>query len=173
MNLLISIDQLGNAFSGGNPDSTISARVGYFSAHPEETNLKLYWKSLERLIDFSFKPLDGPNHCHQAYDKEGGKVYVKTGKDWMRFVLSFIIIGSCIGVIIPLVYLITFIFQIKPNPDNIDEVLKNRLIASRRELINVSHLVDEDVEKNNHNLALIHSVLDLANEVKVKLEDLV
>jgi len=29
--VLIGIDQLGNAIAGGNPDSTISARVGNFA----------------------------------------------------------------------------------------------------------------------------------------------
>ncbi len=173
MNILISIDQLGNTLSGGNPDSTISARVGYFSKHPEKTQLKLYWKSLEKLINFSFKPLDGPNHCHQAYDKEGGKAYVKSGQDWMRFILSFIIIASCLGIIIPLVYPITFIFQIKPKPDKINVILKSRLIASRRELISVANLIERNDIKDNHNLALTHSVLDVAIEVKNKIENLV
>lgn len=30
-NILVSVDQLGNAICGGNPDNTISARVGFFS----------------------------------------------------------------------------------------------------------------------------------------------
>lgn len=175
MNLLISIDQLGNTVSGGNPDSTISARVGYFTQNRNKTKMYYYWKGLEKLINFSFYPLDGADHCHQAYNKEGGKAYVKTGKDWMRFVLSFIIITSCIGIIIPLVYPITFIFGIKPNPDKPNEILIQRLQSTNRELENITHLLAEKKDENeNFNHTIVNSqAIEIAKEVKIKLDSLV
>jgi hypothetical protein len=36
-NLLISMDQLGTAIAAGNPDNTISVRIGHF-AHNEKQN---------------------------------------------------------------------------------------------------------------------------------------
>jgi len=175
MNLLISVDQLGNTISGGNPDSTISARVGYFTQNRDETNMFYYWKGLEKLINFSFYPLDGQDHCHQAYNKEGGKAYVKTGKDWMRFALSFIIITSCIGIIIPLVYPITFIFRIKPNPDKPNEILIQRLQSTNRELENITHLLVEkqDENENIRHAIITNQAIKIAEEVKTKLETLV
>lgn len=59
--VLIAIDQLGNTLAGGHPDSTISARIGYFSENV--CSVKVYWKNLERIIDFTFFPIDGPKHC--------------------------------------------------------------------------------------------------------------
>lgn len=32
-NFFVAIDQLGNTVAGGNPDNTISARVGYYNEH--------------------------------------------------------------------------------------------------------------------------------------------
>ena len=46
--VLVAIDQLGNAIAGGNPDSTISARVGFFSEMAKRG--KSYWKGLESII---------------------------------------------------------------------------------------------------------------------------
>lgn len=62
-NLLTAIDQLGNAISGGNPDVTISSRVGFHSAISERGG---FWRVLERVIDFTFEPIDGKNHCLES-----------------------------------------------------------------------------------------------------------
>ena len=62
--IFISLDQLGNALAGGNPDATISQRLGYFNAERpmKATNL------LMKLVDWTFKPVDGEGHCRQAYE---------------------------------------------------------------------------------------------------------
>ena len=70
LNVLIAIDQLGNAVAGGNPDNTISARVGFFASDLHKSKIKLYWKGLERIIDFTFEPLQGPGHCFHAWEGE-------------------------------------------------------------------------------------------------------
>ena len=49
--VMVAIDQLGNAITGGNPDSTVSARVGYFSVNA--TKRQALWKSLEAIIDYA------------------------------------------------------------------------------------------------------------------------
>ena len=61
LRVLISIDQLGNTIAGGHPDVTISARTGYF-ANVEKTGLRVWWRCMEKIIDFSFRPIDGPRH---------------------------------------------------------------------------------------------------------------
>ena len=58
--VLIAIDQFGNAVGGGNPDSTISARVDHFSENtPREKHPSkyAYWKTLEWIIDLAFECL--------------------------------------------------------------------------------------------------------------------
>ncbi len=103
--VLVAIDQLGNAIAGGNPDSTISARVGYFSEMASRG--KAYWKSLEAIIDFAFYPIDGPRHCYQAWQAEDEHFW--RGSDFMRFILSVIIIIACPVIAILLYILVLFI----------------------------------------------------------------
>jgi hypothetical protein len=93
LGILIAIDQLGNAIAGGNPDSTISARVGYFS-QVDHCSYKWYWKTLEWVINFTFYPLDGSNHCLQAFQVDKEEKF-KRGSDLARVLLSIIIIVSC------------------------------------------------------------------------------
>ena len=88
--VLIAIDQLGNALAGGYADSTISARVGYNARHSASVR-KNYWRLLEWVIDYTFLPLDGPNHCYQAY-LAGNKTHYRDGSDAMRVVLSILIL---------------------------------------------------------------------------------
>lgn len=93
-NVLIAIDQLGNAIAGGNPDITISARVGYFANKSQQRRFRFYWKFLETIIDFTFYPIDGPNHCLKALEKdEEGHVH---GSDFMRATLGVIAVVSCL-----------------------------------------------------------------------------
>src|SRR5512132_3657047 len=70
LNVLIAIDQLGNAIAGGNPDNTISGRVGFFASADHASKINSYWKTLERIIDFTFEPLQGPGHCYRAWKGE-------------------------------------------------------------------------------------------------------
>jgi hypothetical protein len=62
-NLLTAVDQLGNAIAGGNPDVTVSGRVGYQSI----VSGSRYWKIMEWIINFTFEPIDGNNHCNKTY----------------------------------------------------------------------------------------------------------
>jgi hypothetical protein len=100
LGVLIAIDQLGNAIAGGNPDATISARVGFFAIHSRGIK-RYYWLLLQAIIDFTFYPVDGPRHCYQAMldDKDEG---FKEGSDVMRVILGEIIILACIPISIVL-----------------------------------------------------------------------
>jgi hypothetical protein len=104
--VLVAIDQLGNAIAGGNPDATISARVGYFSQLAERA--KGYWKGLEKIIDFSFYPVDGPRHCYQAWQADKDELF-KRGSDFTRVLLSVFIIIACPVIAIVLNVLVLFI----------------------------------------------------------------
>ncbi len=57
LNILISIDQLGNTLLGGSPDETVSSRVG-----------RSYKASaVEAVINFLFR-WQSPDHCDQAIE---------------------------------------------------------------------------------------------------------
>jgi hypothetical protein len=34
------------------------------------SKIKAYWKGLERIIDFTFEPIQGPGHCFRAWQGE-------------------------------------------------------------------------------------------------------
>ena len=99
--VLVAIDQLGNAIAGGNPDSTISARVGFFSANARHG--KAYWRLLEAIIDFAFRPIDGPRHCYQAWQADRDERFQR-GSDLTRIVLSAIIFIAC-----PLIAIVLYV----------------------------------------------------------------
>ena len=100
LKVLVAVDQLGNAIAGGNPDATISARVGYFS-QTDDCSYKWYWKTLERFIDFTFYPVDGPHHCRQAYLADKDEKFER-GSDLARALLGIIVIVPCTFISIPL-----------------------------------------------------------------------
>jgi hypothetical protein len=91
LNLLVAIDQLGNAVAGGNPDVTVSGRVGYQSAATEHW----FWRTLERIIDLTFEPVDGRNHCLMTAYKDND-VDLSGGSMLMLGVLSIIAVTSCL-----------------------------------------------------------------------------
>ena len=99
LRVLISIDQLGNTIAGGNPDVTISARTGYF-ANVEKTNLRIWWRCMEAIIDFAFYPIDGPRHCYKAYKSDEEEGRHREGSDIARAILGIIIILASIPIAI-------------------------------------------------------------------------
>lgn len=95
--LFISIDQLGNALAGGNPDNTISARVGYYNHHYYQNKVPWYWSLFERIIDTAFYPVDGPAHCHEAYHNDAGEVFDnRVTNVLIAFSATLVIIPSCV-----------------------------------------------------------------------------
>lgn len=100
-NLLVAIDQLGNAICAGNPDCTISARVGYSSIHVTGYK-RIFWKRLEQVIDFTFWPLQGKGHCQDAYSIDAEDTRNNYNHDWARWLMSIIIVITCIPISIGL-----------------------------------------------------------------------
>lgn len=98
-NLLLSLDQLANTICGGNPDNTISARVGYFAEVNQNAN-KWYWKTTQTVIDFTYWPVDGENHCKLAFEADPEEIFNDNNGDFFRFFMSLIIIAVCIPLIV-------------------------------------------------------------------------
>lgn len=98
--LLIAVDQLGNAISGGNPDATISGRIGYF-ASSANTAVRWYWLIMQFIVDATFYPLDGVNHCFDSYLKDRDEEYRPTKLVIAFFALSLITTIVCSILIIP------------------------------------------------------------------------
>ena len=64
VNMLVAVDQLGNAIAGGEPDTTISARIGQ---QANRAGAHWFWRLMQGIVNFTFEPIDGPGHCMQAY----------------------------------------------------------------------------------------------------------
>lgn len=70
LNVLIGLDQLGNAVSGGDPDETISSRLGRMKVAHGGT---IPWRfPLAKVIDHVLDDID-PGHCQDAIEEEEGK----------------------------------------------------------------------------------------------------
>jgi hypothetical protein len=95
LNVLVAIDQLGNAIADGNPDNTISARVGYFASNAHKSEIKVYWKTLEKIIDFGFKPIQGPGHCYSAWLAEADEID-SPGSYPIRIILGLFVAAGCL-----------------------------------------------------------------------------
>ena len=72
--LLIALDQFGMALCGGNEDCTVSATTRYFYTN----SVSWYWTIMRLIIDTTFYPVDGNEHCIDAYKKDKNEEY-KTG----------------------------------------------------------------------------------------------
>jgi hypothetical protein len=167
--LFISIDQFGNALAGGNPDNTISARVGYYSHHYYETNkVPWYWLLFERIIDTAFYPVDGPAHCHEAYHNDAGEVFDNRVTNFMiAIAAAFVIIPSC--VIIALVfYLLSALRIVKRKTIERDKNLVKRLKSATILLESAYQEIQEhgldfeldDAKKQSKELVAVGVVID-------------
>ena len=100
-NVLVAIDQFFNTIACGNPDATISARVGYFSDKRRKTPFRWYWKSLELVLNFTFYPIEGPDHCKKSYYADKDEKF-KKGSDFAKCILGLFVIVGCVAIAIVL-----------------------------------------------------------------------
>lgn len=96
LSVFIAVDRLVNVLACGHINATVSARVGYFAkvAREEGQGRGRYWRIMEKLIDFAFLPVDGPNHCYNAMLSEKHSEYEK-GNDLARAWLAPIVLLFC------------------------------------------------------------------------------
>lgn len=102
ISFLINLDRLGNAIAAGDYRTTVSGRVGYFAL----TKQNKYWLLLERIIDFTFKPIDNKQHCFKAFvieSKQG--LSHRRGNDIALALLSAFTILGCL-ILAPIIWLL-------------------------------------------------------------------
>ena len=74
--VLIAVDQLGNAISGGSPRHTVSARAGFWSYKGRPL-----WRMLEFVINVAMAPWQCKwNHCLEAWEDE---MHLAPGYDFL------------------------------------------------------------------------------------------
>ncbi|MBD0403703.1 hypothetical protein [Flammeovirga sp. EKP202] len=136
--ILVSLDQLGNTIAGGNPDNTISARVGYANTFDKP---KYYWKTFQTIINFTFYPVDGKAHCLEAYKNDSNEVFdIKLSK--LELVSLFVFIVSFCIVISLVLYLLYALHLVKPkNKDGNDSIVSSDIYKLTPN--------SDDIEKND------------------------
>ncbi|REE01102.1 hypothetical protein [Marinoscillum furvescens] len=90
-----AISQLGNALSGGNPDISVSARIGFMSLIMRSDSL--FWIVCRVIVDFTFYPVDGKGHCKNAYLSDIDEDF-KVGQGWVPglVIMSILMILFCL-----------------------------------------------------------------------------
>lgn len=69
LNVLIALDQLGNTICGGDPDETISSRIGKIK---KENGGKIPWSSpVAKIIDAGLEKID-PGHSIRCIEADEG-----------------------------------------------------------------------------------------------------
>ena len=88
-----TLSGLANAVCNGDGDTTISAYVGY----REENDPSRAYDALRAIIDCTFFPVDGVEHCRRSYKADTQERYLQ-GWNIPRFVLAA---SACIVLFIP------------------------------------------------------------------------
>lgn len=150
-NLFVSIDQLGNVLAGGNPDNTISSRVGYYNKHKSDSEkAPVQWRIFETIINFTFYPIDGEDHCHEAFHNDAGEEFDNNTKNILVAILAtVIIVPSCLLISI-LLYTLYLFGIVSPKHIDRNKNITKRLNLAQAKLDGTLHELNEHkVEVND------------------------
>jgi len=70
LNILIGLDQFGNSILGGDPDETISSRLGKLKIR--HGGSIPWYRPLSKIVDWGLDKID-PNHSIDAIEEDEGK----------------------------------------------------------------------------------------------------
>ncbi|SNZ20959.1 hypothetical protein [Cohaesibacter gelatinilyticus] len=73
LNILIAIDQLFSAIAFGDPDETISSRLGKSQRGDHGPFWKHVWWPVRLTVDGLFYLVGEPNHCIRSIEKDEGQ----------------------------------------------------------------------------------------------------
>ncbi len=166
-NFLISIDQLGNVLAGGNPDNTISSRIGYYTEkyYPEE-KIPFRWRFFRDVIDFTFYPIDGKNHCKEAYFNDAGEEFDPCTSDFVVAILAVFITSSCI-IIATILYLLYLLGIVSPKKINRTNKIKKRLRLVEAKLKGVY------TELNQYHIQVYNELDEIIEDTQTTLEEII
>lgn len=170
-NFFVSIDQLGNVLAGGNPDNTISSRVGYYTEeYYPSGKVPLKWRIFKDIINFTFYPVDGKNHCKEAYYNDAGEEFDKGTSDIAVAILAILIIISCIF-IATLLYLLFALGIVSPRRINRSKNIKQRLRVAEAKLKGVHSELNQYKVKVDEELdEIIDDTQNTIEEIVEKIE---
>ncbi|MDN3666363.1 hypothetical protein ACFFU1_12635 [Algibacter miyuki] len=165
-NTLISIDQLGNVIAGGNPDNTISSRVGYYTeAYYKPEDVPWRWNIYKNIINFTFYPIDGSHHCKEAYYNDAGEEFDEGISDITVAILFIIILITCIPISFMLYMLYAFNI-VSPKKINRNDNIKRRLRMAEAKLKGVH------TELNEYQVDVDEELDSIIEETQKTIEDI-
>lgn len=165
-NFFVSIDQLGNVLAGGNPDNTVSSRVGYYTeAYYEKGKVPFRWRFFKTIINTTFWPIDGPEHCKEAYYNDAGEDFDDRTSDIAVFILAIFIIGCCIIIAI-LLYLLYLLRLVSHRTINRTTNIKQRLRVAEAKLKGVH------TELNQYKVVVDEELDDIIENTEVTLKEI-
>jgi len=167
VNFFVAIDQLGNVLAGGNPDNTISSRVGYYTEkHYPPKKVPFRWKTLKEIINFTFFPIDGKDHCKEAYFNDTGEDFDKGTNDIAVAVLAILIVGSCL-IIATILYILFAFGIVSPRKINRSKNIKQRLRIAEAKLKGVH------TELNVHKVKVDEELDEIIDDTKTTIKEIV
>lgn len=72
LNVLVALDQLVSAILGGDPDETISSRLGKSQRGDYGRAQRMLLMPAAMMVDLVFLKLDGPDHCRRMIEDDEG-----------------------------------------------------------------------------------------------------
>lgn len=164
-NFFISIDQLGNVLAGGNPDNTISSRIGFYTQNPDENKIPIRWRFFRNIIDFTFYPIDGKNHCKESYFNDAGEDLDEGTSDFAVAFLAILIIPSCLLIVL-LLYTLWIFGIVSPKEINRNKNIKHRLTIAEARLRGVL------TELNSNKVIIDKELNEILDKTKDKLSQI-
>lgn len=98
-NIFVVLDQTVNTVAAGKPDCTVSA-CSYVYYKTDK-----FWSLMRKVINFSFYPIDGHDHCKQAFERDN-ETYNKGGL-FRKSTIALVTIPFCV-----LLSILTWTYQI-------------------------------------------------------------
>ncbi len=162
--LFIGVDQLLNAIAGGNPDNTISSRIGYYAKYAEGSQQKV-WQALEWITDKTFWPLEGPGHSYLAYRADAGEDF-DADKAGVGVIMTFLLslpFLLLIAVVLWGGWLLGLVKQIEINRA---EAIRGRLRKTEKMLISIREELKEECEDEPRLLDAVDKTLLEADKTR-------
>ena len=93
-NNLNALSALGNTACGGKAGISISAKIGEKNYNKKTVNS--YWRFCQWIVDGTFYPVDGVQHCLKAYGLDDTKDYLfQKGSFWLLILMTIIVLTIC------------------------------------------------------------------------------
>lgn len=92
--VMTSVSRLGNSLSGGHPNISVSSRIGYMHSLTGSR----YWRFCVWVVDGTFYPLEGGDHCKKSFEREGANHHysdVILGYGWSLVILTWLMLCIC------------------------------------------------------------------------------